>query len=169
MKEHTTQKLADLIAERHLCLSQLRDLGLKQAELISASEMGELLRLIAAKNQLIVALQAIERELTPYHAQIAENRQWSSPEARAKSSSLAAECSRVLEEVMHLERDNEENMTLRRDQVAGQLQAAQATSAARGAYQAQQQLRGPHTRPPYPSLSPNTLNSNSRLDIHSEA
>jgi hypothetical protein len=127
---------------------QLRDLGRKQSELISIGEMTSLLRLLSAKNQVIVAIQAIEQELNPYHAQNPEQRDWQSAQARADCAELAEKCRQLLAEVMLLERENEQQMTVRRDEVAGQLQAAQAASNARGAYQAQQMItpRGSHLR-----------------------
>ena len=162
----TTKKLADLIAKRHKCLFQLRDLGRKQTTLISTGDMAALLRVIAAKNQLILALQAIEQELAPYHAQDPDSRKWESPEERTKCAAQAYECSQLLEEVMQLERSNEENMTHRRDQVAGQLQAAQAASTARGAYQAQQNMQKSSITAPNIPL---TSDTNQHLDIQSEA
>lgn len=164
-----TKKLAGLIAKRHLCLSQLRDLGLKQSALIHAGEINSLLRLIGAKNQIIAALHAVEKELAPFHEQDPESRQWESPEARAQCAAQAAQCTKLLEEVMQLERNNEEIMTKRRDQVAEQLQVAQAANAARGAYQAQQKwnktsVPAPHIQPPVHGTG-----IQNQLDLHSEA
>jgi len=161
-----TDKLADLISKRHRCLLQLRDLGHKQAELIATGDMAPLLRLLGAKNQLIVAVQAIEQELNPFHNQNPENRTWPSQEARLKCADQAAECRQLLDEVMQLEQNNEKQMTQRRDQVASQLQAAQAASTARGAYQAQQRstFQGPHTR----SINAQAVEGQPRLDLHSE-
>lgn len=160
-------KLADLIAKRHTCLLQLRKLGLKQSELISAGDMGTLLRLISAKNQLIVAMQAIEKELAPFHEQDPEGRQWSSPDARAACADQAAHCKVLLEEVMRLEQENEKLMALRRDQVANQLQVAQAASTARGAYQAQQLAAPPR---PHSAISNyKSANHETRLDVHSKS
>lgn len=146
MNSLTTTNLADLIDKRHRCLLQLRDLGHKQAELIAAGEMGPLLRLISAKNQLIAALQSIEQALAPYHAQEPEQRNWQTTQARAQCAQQAEACQQLLSEVMMLERQNEQNMIARRDQVANQLQTAQAAGAARGAYQAHQRAtpQGPH-------------------------
>lgn len=163
----SSDKLADLVTKRHACLLQLRELGRKQSALITAGDMGTLLRLISAKNQLIVALQAIEKELTPFHAQDPEERDWPSPEARTACADQAAQCRVLLEKVMQLERQNERLMTSRRDQVASQLQAAQAASAARGAYQAQQLAlpQGSHSA----GSGFTAVGCESRLDIHSEA
>ena len=137
----STDKLADLVAKRHRCLAQLRDLGRKQAELIAVGGMGPLLRLFSAKNQLIVAVQALEHELAPFHAQDPEDRDWTSATARQECAEQATACRGLLDEIMQLERDNEQRMTERRDQVTKQLQASQAVSVARGAYQAQQTTR----------------------------
>jgi len=177
----TTTDLADFIDKRHRCLLQLRDLGRKQAEWITAGEMGSLLRLIAAKNQLIAALQSIEQGLAPYHAQDPERRNWSTPEARAQCAQQAKACQQLLSEVMELERQNEQNMIARRDQVAAQLQTAQAAGAARGAYQAHQLStpQGPHQTQttPIPPLAGDSQMDDSpghrpygcRLDLHSDA
>ena len=166
MSQLTTDKLADLISKRLRCLRQLRDLGQKQAELIALGDMAPLLRLLGAKNQLIAAMQAIEQELAPFHEQDPESRQWPNEETRLKSAEQAAQCRQLLDEVMLLEKNNEEQMTTRRDQVASQLQAAQASSKARGAYQAQQKMaiRGPHTKP----ISHEDNHGSQRLDLHSE-
>ena len=166
----TTDKLANLIAKRHRCLTQLRDLGRKQSKLIAEGEMGQLLRLISAKNQLIVAVQTLEQELVPFHEQDPEDRVWTSTAARQASSEQAIACRQLLDEIMQLERDNEQQMTERRDQVAKQLQAAQAASVTRGAYQAQQLKRTRIDQPETISSKDSTSNPSGRqLDVHSDA
>jgi hypothetical protein len=131
-------KLAELIAQRHACLVQMHKLGVKLSQLIDSSELGSLLRLLSVKNQLIVALQTIEQQLTPFQGQDPESRTWSSPAARERCARQTAECTALLGEVMQMERENEQKMTVRRDQVAHQLQAAQSASTARRAYQVHQ-------------------------------
>jgi len=162
MSELATETLADLIAKRRLCLLKLRDLGRKQAELIAAGQMGALLRSFSAKSQWIVAVQAIEKELAPYHAQDPDQRVWASAELRKQSAAQAAECQGLLDEIMQLERDNERIMTERRDRVALQLQSAHAAGAARSAYQAQQ--KGSTRAKAIPLAAPATTD---QLDLHS--
>jgi len=167
----STTALADLIGQRHRCLLQLHELGQKQAELIAVGEMGPLLRLISAKNQLIAALQSIELALAPYHAQNPEQREWPSTEARACCAQQAETCRQLLEEVMKLERQNEQNMIERRDQVASQLKTAQAAGTARGAYQAHQLAmpQGPHLAPS-PHIAPSAnYGQTHQLDLQSDA
>ena len=83
MTELTTTRLADLIAKRRRCLEQLLELGKRQADLIAVGNMADLMRLLAAKQQLIAALQSLEKELAPFHDEDPDSRRWSSPEERA--------------------------------------------------------------------------------------
>lgn len=170
MSDRSTALLADLVAKRHACLTQLKAIGLKQAELIATSQISELLRLLSGKQQLIAALQTIEQRLAPFHEEDPENRSWPSAKARADCAQQADQCRLLLAEVLRLEQTNEQQMTLRRDEVAAQLQTAAAATKARGAYRRQQ-------KPPpsaastgdcrLPMSSPSA--SPSQLDLTSEA
>ena len=171
MIDLSTTALAELISKRHACLAQLRAIGLKQAELIATSETGALLRLLTGKQQLIAALQSLEHQLQPFGDQEPDARQWPSLEARQACAAQAAECRQLLEEVMRLEQENEKQMTLRRNDVAAQLQNATAASRARGAYRNQQTPAPSGTAPAQPTHAPtNTPTSFSRhIDLSSEA
>lgn len=162
----STDNLADLIARRHACLKQLHAIGVKQAELIAASDMTSLLRLVAGKQQLIAALQAIEHRLQPFHQQQPDDRQWSSASARAACAQQAAECRQMLDAVMQLEQANEAEMARRRDDVAQQLQSAETAARARGAYQAHQ--RHPIPGPLSDSGPPADAPAPARLDLSSD-
>lgn len=159
----TGDKLAELIAQRHACLSQMHKLGVKQSELVTSGEVGALLRLLSVKNQLIGVLQTIEQQLAPFHTQDPETRNWSSPTARECCGKQVAECQVLLDQIMQMERDNEQKMTERRDFVASQLQAAQSAGAARRAYQAQQCFA------PRPVVQTATDSPSTELHLHSEA
>jgi hypothetical protein len=157
-----SEKLAELISQRHTCLLQMHKLGVKQSELVATGEIGALLRLLSVKNQLIVALQAIEQQLAPFHAQDPESREWPNHAARERCATKIVDCQRLLDEIMEMERDNERKMTERRDQVASQLQAAQSAGAARRAYQAHQR----HVPRPLSDLGET---SSAAIDLHVEA
>ena len=137
MLEHSTNLLADLVAKRRKCLAQLRDLGLRQSQMIAGGEMAELLRLVAAKQQLIVALQAIEQQLAPFHEQDPDQRQWNSAETRARCAADAEACRLLIQEVMAMEQAGERQMIERRDAVATQLRTVVSGGKVRDAYQAQ--------------------------------
>jgi flagellar biosynthesis/type III secretory pathway chaperone len=132
----TTTTLADLMAKKRKCLEQLHDLGGRQLELIAGGDATELLRIASAKQQLIVALQMIEKRLAPFHDQPPESRAWASPEARARCAADAEVCRRLMQEVMALEQDGERQVTERRDGVAAQLRMAAQGGRVREAYQA---------------------------------
>lgn len=136
MLEHSTNLLADLVAKRRKCLVQLRDLGVRQSQMIAGGEMAELLRLVAAKQQLIVALQAIEQQLAPFHDQEPEQRRWDSPELRARCAADAEACRQLIQEVMAMEQAGERQMIERRDAVATQLRTVVSGGKVRDAYQA---------------------------------
>ena len=138
-------QLAELMAQRHQCLSQMHKLGLKQTELVSSGEIGALLRLLSVKNQLIVALQTIERQLAPFHGEDPQARSWSDPSVRERCARQADECQKLLDDIMQMERQNEQIMLQRRDQLASQLQTAQSGLTARRAYQSQQRPVGAAT------------------------
>lgn len=137
MLEHSTNLLADLVAKRRKCLVQLRDLGVRQSQMIADGEMAELLRLVAAKQQLIVALQAIEQQLAPFHEQEPEQRRWDSAELRARCAADAEACRLLIHEVMAMEQAGERQMIERRDAVATQLRTVVSGGKVRDAYQAQ--------------------------------
>jgi hypothetical protein len=136
--KRSTDQLAKLILQRRQCLTQMRDLGHKQSELIATGEMGSLLRLLAAKQHLLNAMQAIEQELAPFHEEDPEKRVWPSPESRLQTAQHSDQCRQLLAEVIQLEKNNEQQITIRRDEIASQLHLANTASTARGAYQAQQ-------------------------------
>lgn len=167
MTELDTNKLADLIDKRHRCFTGLLELSTMQSELIAKGDMPALIRTFAAKNQWVVGLQTIERELAPYHNQNPETRQWVSSEAREQCARQAAECKVLLDQLMQLEMENEKKMTQRRDQVATRLQTAQSAGVASSAYQSQQQ---PHANVPHIAMpQPTQQQLSNQLDVTSEA
>ena len=160
MTDLSTSKLASLIGKRHACLEQLLKLGVKQSELIASGEIGTLLRLLSVKSQLFVSLQSIEQQLSPFHEQKPENRQWDSDQQHQECSRQAGECRELLDQVMRLESENEMKMIQRRDQVSRQLQTAQSSASARKAYHAQD------SRPQSNHLALNSVTASpSHLDI----
>ena len=138
----TTDRLAELVGQKRQVLAQLRQVAVRQGELVEAGDAATLLKLLAAKQNLLGGLQKVERALAPFHGQDPDARAWPNATARAACAADAAECSRLLEQVMQLEREHERRMTARRDHVAQQLRVAHAAHQAAGAY-GQQATRRP--------------------------
>jgi hypothetical protein len=131
-----TERLSELIANKHRVLTQLRDVGRRQMDLANAGEAAALLALLGAKQRLIAGLQTLEQELTLYYAEDPDHRVWPSPQHRAECARQAAECNALLEEVVAMEKLGAQEMIVRRNEVAEQLQQAHAATAVRSAYEA---------------------------------
>jgi hypothetical protein len=132
-----TEKLLELIRKKHDVLVQLREMGRRQADLVSGGKITELLKLLGTKQHLILDLQELERQLKPYYAENPDARIWRSPAERTQCAKLANECNSLLEEVVTLERTGAEQMDARKSEVANQLQHAHAAVHVRNAYSAQ--------------------------------
>jgi hypothetical protein len=132
-----TDKLFELIRKKHDVLLQLRDMGLRQSELVKSGEISGLLKLLGAKQHVIAGLQELESGLKPYYAENPDARIWRSPADRAQCAQIANNCNTLLEEVVKLERNGAEQMDARRNDVAAQLNQVHAASQVRNAYSAQ--------------------------------
>src|SRR5215813_14129365 len=113
---NSTEQLVALIRKKHQVLVQLRETGRRQADLVSVGEIGALLKLLAGKQHLIVALQDLERGLKPYYGEDPDTRVWKSATERTQCAQLAAECNTILEEIVALEKDGAERMDARRNE-----------------------------------------------------
>jgi hypothetical protein len=129
-----TDLLAALIEQKHACLVQLREMGMRQEELIQASDMTQLLRVLASKHHLIGTLQRIETDLAPFREEDPDTRMWVSLEARAQCAHTAALCRGLLDEVVRQEKLNESLMLKRREAIAFRLGHVHASARASGAY-----------------------------------
>jgi flagellar biosynthesis/type III secretory pathway chaperone len=160
MKPLNTDNLAELIHKKHQLLTQLREIGLRQQQLVNESATAALLQLLGAKQHLIGALQLVERSLRPYQAEDPLQRQWASPADRDACVQREAECQVLLREVMDLERNQEVRMIERRDRAAAHLQRAGAAHQAIGAY-------SQHRVVPRPAMTSESPASDARLDLTS--
>ena len=131
-----TDRLTDLVAKRLKCISGLRDLAVRQQELIRGSEMADLLTLLARKQRLFDALREVDRWLDPFRVQDPEVRQWRCAEDRQRCARAVQCCDRLLSEIRHLEKQSEQTLVHRRDELADALQGAHVAATARGAYAA---------------------------------
>ena len=129
-----TQELARLIDAKHACLSQLRDVVRQQEQFVQDGNLTELMQLLGGKQSLLGTLADVERLLDRFRPQAADQRQWSSSEARQRCARQADECNRLLRELLEAERQCEDHLKLRRDHAADRLNAAHWSHQARGAY-----------------------------------
>jgi len=132
-----TEVLADLIGAKCVCLTQLRDMGRRQFELIDAGDVDALLDLLAAKQAPLMKLQRIERALDPFRDQNPEKRSWQRPQDRRHCAEQLRQCEALLSEIVSQEKCSEGLLIRRRDEAAAKLQGAHLADRARGAYTSQ--------------------------------
>ena len=117
-------------------LLRLYELGCRQREIVNGGDMTTLLELLATKQNMISLLQQVESELAPYHAEDPDARAWASTDDRTRCARQAAECNRLLEKIVELEKQSAQRLADRRNEVAVQLQRVYSAGQARQAYEA---------------------------------
>ena len=131
-----TDQLAELIDRKHTCLTELREIGARQLELVRGGEMTALLDVLAAKQRLLERLQSVERELAPFRSQSPESRKWRTELHRQRCSKQIDACEALLAEIIQQEKLGETELTQRRDAAAARLAGAHQAGRTRGAYMA---------------------------------
>lgn len=121
MSERKTDELSAILARKLACLSRMHELGVQQQAVLDAEDLGELLRLVAARQSLVEELLVLEQQLNPFRNESPESRNWPSPAARAAGKRLADECDRLLQGVLAQEQASERQLQARRDATAQQL------------------------------------------------
>lgn len=146
-----TDQLAQLIEQKHGILVQLKDLAVRQADLVAEGDMTRLLSLLAAKQSFLGHLQHVEHRLDPFREDEPDKRQWRSEDLREHVRRMASENESLLQDLMRIEQECESRLGQRRDVAATRLQGVHDSSLARKAY-----LQG-------------DVAASSRLDLSSES
>jgi hypothetical protein len=136
--------LSDLIRQKHRCLEHLCTMGRKQLDLVRGGSMTDLLDVLAAKQQVLLHLQRIERGLDPFRGQDPENRVWRSPETRTECAAMVAACESLLGQIIVREKESETALVRRRDEAAVQLEGTRSASEARASYLARSRVAAAH-------------------------
>ena len=105
---HATEQLAALIDRKHGMLVQLREVGRRQMDLVASRDTASLIKLLAAKQSLITALQAVERRADALFGRRPERRVWA---IRRRAQPLRPASGRVQHDAA---RDRESGKTRRR-------------------------------------------------------
>ncbi|MCA9158388.1 MAG: hypothetical protein KDA72_08680 [Planctomycetales bacterium] len=131
-----TDILLHCMQERCDLLEALKTLAESQANAASHTEIDLTLGLLGRKQGLLEELADVQLRLKPYFNDDPEQRVWKSAEHRQRCRRLADQCQRLLQETMQLEHEALQEMTLRRDAVAAQLQDGKDSILAHTAYMA---------------------------------
>src|SRR5690606_30539280 len=128
-----TQRLAELIGQKHDVLELMRDLARRQLELIAQNDMTKMMNVLAAKETALRRLLAIEKQLDPFRDHDPQARLWPDPESRRRCQAVAERCEALLAELMLIEKQSESNLRQRRDETAARLKGAESAGEARRA------------------------------------
>jgi hypothetical protein len=124
MVRNDTTILSERIDRKHELLVQLRDIGLRQLELIASGDM----------NQLLRVLQTVERSLDPFRGDDPERRIWKSAVNRQQCAQKAEQCEALLRIIVEQERESESQMIVRRNETARRIREIQHAADIHRAY-----------------------------------
>jgi hypothetical protein len=134
MSPDNTTILSERIERKHELLLQLRDVGLRQLELIASGDMNQLLRVLSAKQRLLGILQSVERSLDPFRDDDPERRIWKTAVDRQQCAQKAEQCADLLRIIVEQERESESQMIIRRNDTARRLRDIQHAADIHRAY-----------------------------------
>ncbi|MCA9134145.1 MAG: hypothetical protein KDA45_13350 [Planctomycetales bacterium] len=133
---HYTEFLLQCMQDRLEVLHALHSVTNSQMQVAVHGEVDTTLGLLASKQSLIDELTMVQQRLHPYFNDDPEARVWQSPQRHDQCRQLAAEGGRLLQEIIHLEKNALEEISGRREAIAAQLQDGQDSILARTAYAA---------------------------------
>lgn len=131
--EHT-DRLAQLIAAKRQVLEQVRILTEKQLEIIASGNATSLMRVLNAKERLIVNWQKLETQLEPYREEDPEARVWRTPQDRVRCGADVDECQLIIKNIVAMEEKGLGEMVEKRGRVSTQIHDAHNAARARSAY-----------------------------------
>jgi hypothetical protein len=134
--EYETDLLAALVAARLKILELLVQLARQQLALADGGGTSDLLKLLAAKQAVLVQLREVQRRLDPFRLQDPEARIWRSPDDRQRCQEQAHRCEELLAETMRLEKQGELAIARKRDRAASVLTGNASTRDVHAAYSA---------------------------------
>lgn len=138
----STDRLADLMAERLRTLGELVKLARRQRELAHEGSLVGVVEALSAKQPYVDRLLAIERDLNPYRDEDPETRVWRDEEAKTRTRRMAELSQPLLAETLAIETECERILVALKEETATQLGAAQGAEAVRRGYGGRTTRRG---------------------------
>lgn len=137
-----TDNLFGLMQAKVEVLQQLCELARQQGTLTQSGDATLLLNFLARKQPLMDRLVEIQELLSPYADDDPESRVWRTAQWRQACRESSQLCQQLLGEIVLLEKQSLDEMSLRRDALAAQLEDGRDGSLAAQAYQAAESLEG---------------------------
>ena len=135
-----TDKLHGLMAAKLEVLEQLCELAKQQSTITHSGDATILLSFLSRKQPLMDRLGELQVDLSIYAADDPAQRHWRSPELRETCRAASQRCQQVLSEIVLLEKQSLDEMSLQRDALTAQLQDGQDGTLAAQAYRSSDAL-----------------------------
>lgn len=130
----STDRLAELLCRKLQVLEEVLSISNAQKELVGRDEVESLMELLAAKQTLLDQMHTLQLALAPYRDEDPDLRIWHSPRRREQTQQVASRCESILAQIMQIEKECEQKLVARRNEVAADLKAADLAGHARDAY-----------------------------------
>ena len=126
--------LSELFAERRSILGHLIAMGQRQMELIAADRMGELMSLLAEKDQPLSRLSEISALLRQAAGEDAHARSWESAQLRQQCREDQDACEQLHVDLLAIEAECESALGESRNRIRSQLERMDSSRAAAASY-----------------------------------
>ncbi len=137
-----TENLFACLQERCELLEALKTLAEAHAMIATQSEVDVILGLLARKQALLEQLAEVQERMKPYFSDEPDNRIWKSNERKEQCRQVAKQGQQLLTYIAQLEHTALNELTLRREAVAAQLQDGKDSIIASSAYRSDDLLAG---------------------------
>lgn len=129
-----TDNLHDLMANKVDVLEQLCELARQQSSVTGMGDADLLLSFLARKQPLMDRLAELQEGLSIYAHDDPEQRLWRTDQLRMICRTASDRCQLLLSEILLLEKQSLDEMSMRRDALAAHLQDGRDGSSASQAY-----------------------------------
>ncbi len=130
----STARLATLVSQKRKLVFELHKLVIKQRQMVDAAEV-DFIPLLAIKQKVLEALNAVDRCMDPFRQQDPDRRLWTSPENREACRTQADQCEAVFRDVLEIENYCAQTMRRQQSMIQEQLQGSVTANHATRAYQ----------------------------------
>lgn len=130
----STERLAQLVHQKATLVRELHKLVSKQQEMIREKE-ADLIPLLAVKQRVLEALNAVDRTMDPFRQQDPDLRHWVTLEAREHCRQEADQCETLFRQVLLIENDCTLSLQKQQQNAREQLQGVALAGQASRAYQ----------------------------------
>lgn len=135
-----SDQVIELMSRQRALYQQLRELAMKQTELVDGKNPEMLLKVLAARQRLIDRLTDIDRQLQPIRADWEAIAAAMTEAQRREVQRLVDSVQKILGEIIHRDEADTQRLSSQKQQVASDIRGTQSGRRVNQAYALQQQM-----------------------------